>query len=443
MKFHLLVFGCHANVADSERLRTLLKKLGGTEVETPQEAELLLFVTCAVRQHAEDRVFGFLKRFSRPGLVMAVTGCMTTRTSLRGEQSADPLFQKNPHINIVFQIKDADQLPRLLAPFFPAARLAEFSDEFPGIFGALPTPTPNCGSAFVPISTGCDHRCTFCIVPSRRGDEVCRPRADILADVRAAVENGAGEITLIGQNVNRWYAGERGRNPYQTDFAGLLEEVSRVDGVRWLRFLSPHPQHFGPDVIEVMAKRPNICPHLHLPVQSGDDEILRRMARGYTVERFRQQLADVRAAVPGIAITTDVIVGFCTETEQAFERTLQLAKEESFDQIFIGKFSPRPNTPAKNWPDDVPLIEKKRRFRALDDVVQASGAQNRLAEVSSTCEVLVDRVDEHGTAHGRNARNRRVRFAAGRRGAAGFTGTFVDVRITAGEGFTLVGEMAG
>jgi len=439
MKFYLAVFGCQMNTNDADRLRTILQTTGGVESESPEGADCIIFVTCSIRQQSEDRIFGQLRKYSGQGKILGITGCMVRTTSTRSAEVRDRLFARTEYIDFAFRISDASQLPEMLREFFPLP--AEFFEkDFGGIFDTFPTQRQKV-SAFVPISTGCDHHCTYCIVPHTRGAERCRSHSEILAECQKFLAEGAREITLLGQNVNRWYRGERGKNPYQTDFALLLEEIAQLPNLKWLRFLSPHPQHLGDDVLQVMAKNPNICRHLHLPVQSGDDEMLRRMARGYTVSKFCETLATAREMMPEITISTDIIVGFCGETEEQFQHSLQLCEDEQFDMIYLAKFSVRPKTPAEKWDDDVSIDEKKRRFHVLNEVLRQSSAANLKTEMGKTREVLVDRVDENNIAEGHTEHMRTVFFPVGARGSE-CVGTFVSVVITESDFFFLRGEMA-
>lgn len=453
LKYNLAVFGCQMNVNDADRLRTILEAIGGKEVEKMEDADLVIYVTCSVKQHAEDRIFGLIAKLAKKHrkerkkpVITAITGCMARKTSSRfTEEKKDALLRRSDSIDVVFRIKESNKLPELLKDFFP--EVDEFRGEFPGIFETVPT-QKIAHSAFVPISTGCDHHCTYCIVPHTRGKEECRSKKEILAECKALIKKGAQEITLLGQNVNRYYAGERGKNPYRTDFAELLDEVAQLEGLTWLRFLSPHPQHLGEDVIEVMAKHKNICRHLHLPVQHGDDEMLRKMARGYTVEKFRETLQMARERLPDLGVTTDIIVGFCGETEEQHKNSLTLCQKEQFDMIYISKFSVRPNTPAAKWEDDIPLDEKKCRFHEMNEVLKISSKKNNEAEVGKVRTVLVDKIltpedeRENGKiiAEGHTNQSRRVQFQVGFR-AEECIGKFVKVKISNAKHFLLEGEL--
>lgn len=442
MLFHLAVFGCQMNANDADRVRTVLLEIGGQETESMEKADLIIYVTCSIRQHAEDRVFGFLhnmmQKRGKDNVVQAITGCMARKTSSRKQDDYDPLIRRSKALDIVFRITDTPRLPELLKAYFP--QLTEFGGEFAGIFETIPTQKAN-HSAFVPISTGCDHHCTYCIVPHTRGKEFCRSREEIIDECKTMIARGAKEITLLGQNVNRYYFGERSPNPYRTDFAELLEEVAELPNLQWLRFLSPHPQHLGADVIEVMAKHPNICRHLHLPAQSGDNAMLQKMARGYTVEKFKETVRLARERIPGISVTTDIIVGFCGESEEQYQNSKALCEEVGFDKIFIGKFSVRPHTPAAKWEDDVPLEEKKRRYHELNEVLKKSSKASNLRDIGRTVEVLVDRVDEEtGIAQGHTNESKIIDFTVGKRGAE-FVGEIVDVKVTGARTFFLEGEL--
>jgi len=251
------------------------------------------------------------------------------------------------------------------------------------------------------------------------------------------IKQGAKEITLLGQNVNRYYFGKRSSNPARSDFAELLREVSELPGLKWLRFTSPHPQHMGEDVLEVMANSPTICRQLHLPVQSGNDQILRRMARGYTVEQFQKILKKARELMPDIALSTDIIVGFPSETEEQLQDSLKLCQQESFDQVYIGKYSPRRNTPAFKW-DNIPLKIKKTRWHQLNEVLKKTAAHNLSRDIGKTLEVLVDTVDKNNLATGRTSQNRKVLFQVGKRGQE-FIGKFINVKINSAKTFLLEG----
>lgn len=432
------------NQNDADRIRTVLQSLNMQEAESHETADLVIFITCSIRQQAEDRVFGLVRRCSeeqKKKPLIALTGCMVRKTSTQHSEKRDRLLARSTLIDLVFRIEDTSTLPKLLSEFVSLPE--EFFGEFPGIFEVLPTQKKK-HTAFVPISTGCDHHCTYCIVPHTRGKEVCRPQEDILQECKKLVQQGAKEITLLGQNVNRYYFGERGKNPYKTDFAHLLEQVADIPGIEWLRFLSPHPQHLGQDVLEVMASRKNICKHLHLPVQSGDDKMLQRMARGYTTEKFCETVQLARELMPEISITTDIIVGFCGETEDQFQNSASLCKEMLFDMIYIAKFSPRPHTPAKKWEDDIPLEEKKHRFHALNNILRETSLAGNRKDVGKTCDVLIDAVEknEEGIwmAHGRNEQNKAIFLPVGSRGKM-FEGRFISVKITGAEPFFLTGEL--
>ena len=434
------------NVNDADRVRTLLLQIGWEEAAEMLEADIVIFVTCSIRQHAEDRVWGLIRNVKKHAAqhnknsIVGVTGCMVRQTSSRitPRQEQDKLLKQSDRIDFVFRIKEAPQLPQLMKEFFPIPE--EFLDnEFENIFDAMPTQKVK-HAAFVPISSGCDHFCTYCIVPYTRGKEECLKREHILKECRELIDQGAKEITLLGQNVNRYYFGERQVNPYRTDFAELLDQVAKLDHLQWLRYTSPHPQHLGEDVLEVMASNSNICRHLHLPVQAGNDQVLRRMARGYTVEQFRKTLAKARKMMPDIAITTDIIVGFPGETEEQFQDTLELCRAESFDKIFIGKYSPRPNTPAAKW-DNISLEEKKRRYYELNELLKETSAHNLRQDIGQIKQVLIDRVDsETRIATGRTTQNRTVDVQVGQESER-FVGQFVEVEITSSKTFLLEGKL--
>jgi tRNA-2-methylthio-N6-dimethylallyladenosine synthase len=439
MKFHLAIFGCQMNSNDADRIRTILTNIGGIETKQREEADIIIYITCSIRQHAEDRIFGMIAK--EKGKIIALTGCMVRKTSSQISPKRDRLLIRSKKIDLVFRINDAPQLPLLLREYFPIPK--EFSEDFPGIFQTFPTQKQHY-SAFVPISTGCDHRCTYCIVPYTRGKEICRSHEEILEECKRMIDLGAQEITLLGQNVNRYYFGKRRTNPYRTDFAELLDTVAKIKGLKWLRFLSPHPQHLGEDVLDVMANNKNICRHLHLPVQSGDNEILKKMARGYTVEKFQTTLKMARKKIPKISVTTDIIVGFCGETETEFQNSKKLCEEEEFDKIFIGKFSVRPNTPAEKWEDSVSPSEKKRRFHEINEILKKTSQKRNKEEIGQTKNVLVEAIEKDAVGslkgRGRTNENRGVEFPLGE-GQEIKVGTFIPIKITNAKIFFLEGEV--
>ncbi len=377
--------GCQMNVHDSERIAGLLEAQGYLAARAEESADVVVINTCAVRENADNRLYGNLGHLagvkrSRPGMQIAVGGCLA-------QKDRSGIVARAPWVDVVFGTHNLDALPALLrrAEVTSEAQveIAESLQVFPS---ALPTRRESVFAAWVAISVGCSNKCTFCIVPSLRGDQRDRAPGEIVAEVESLVAQGTIEVTLLGQNVNAygrhsgWGAGA---------FAELLRRCGRVEGLERIRFTSPHPRDFTDDVIEAMAATPAVMPSLHMPLQSGSDRILRAMRRSYRQERYLGILQRVRASIPGAAITTDIIVGFPGETEQDFEQTLDVVREARFSSAFTFKYSPRPGTPAASMAEQVPAdVVAERYQRLVEAVEEIAWSQNR-GQVGSTVEVLV------------------------------------------------------
>jgi tRNA-2-methylthio-N6-dimethylallyladenosine synthase len=381
--YTIRTYGCQMNVHDSERMAGLLEA-AGYERSATDEADVVVFNTCAVRENADNRLYGNLGHLrpvkdGRPGMQIAVGGCLA-------QKDRDTIVRKAPWVDVVFGTHNVHALPVLLerARHNEAAQveIAESLEVFPS---TLPARRESAYAGWVSISVGCNNTCTFCIVPSLRGKEKDRRPGDILAEVQALAADGVLEVTLLGQNVNSYGAefGDRGA------FAKLLRACGDVDGLERVRFTSPHPRDFTSDVIAAMAETPNVCPQLHMPLQSGSDDVLRRMRRSYRSGRFLGILDEVRAALPDAAISTDIIVGFPGETEEDFAATLDVVEKARFAQAFTFQYSPRPGTPAADLPDQLPkavVQERYERLVALQEEI--SWQQNRAVE-GRVVEVLV------------------------------------------------------
>src|SRR5256885_6124420 len=342
-RVYIETYGCQMNVSDSELMFGVLGRDGYVRTDDPAVADVLLINTCAVRDHAEQRVLGRmgeLKRYKRPGDVMGVVGCMAQRLGPK-------LLERVPQVDLVIGPDGYRALPELIARARDGQRAAEVTFKQWEHYEDVPPARDNPTSAFVTVQRGCDYRCTFCIVPMTRGPERSRKLADVVREVEGLVARGTTEVTLLGQTVNSYHDGEH-------DFADLLRAVGGVAGIRRLRFTSPYPTDFSQRVLAAMAQTPPVCEHVHLPVQSGSNRVLRRMLRRYTRERYLEVAAALRHAVPGIALTTDIIVGFPGETEQDFEETVSLVREVRFDDAYTFKYSPRDGTPAVKLKDRVP-----------------------------------------------------------------------------------------
>jgi tRNA-2-methylthio-N6-dimethylallyladenosine synthase len=437
-KYHLITYGCQMNKSDSERVAALLDRMGLEESPDEQEADLILVNSCSVRQTAEDRIFGKLKDFAalkerNPKLVVGITGC------LPGRDRDGKIRAKMPAADLYFPIKDLPQLPRWLAELNPD--LANDGDPEEDYLRIRPRYARE-QQAYVTIQTGCNKFCTYCVVPFSRGLEKNRRVADILEEVAGRAAQGTVEITLLGQTVNSYRAPDRSRfspnNPYDDDFAALLWEVNQIPGIERVHYTAPHPLHMTDEVIDALAL-PKHVNYLHLPVQAGNDEVLRRMNRRYTRARFLEVIRKVRARKPGIAIGTDIIVGFCGETAEQFEDTVSLYKDADFDVSYTAMYSPRTGTAAhRAFKDDVPRQEKKRRWNALQALMEETVLRKNQAYVGRTVEVLVDSHD-HGVCSGNSREMKLTRFNS----AEDLRGRTVPVRVQKAYEWMLSGELCG
>jgi tRNA-2-methylthio-N6-dimethylallyladenosine synthase len=450
-KAFIETYGCQMNVSDSELMHGILAEQGYVATDTPDDADVILVNTCAIRDHAEQRVIGRvgqLQQFKhqRPDVVIGVTGCMAQRL---GEK----LLTQAGGVDLVMGADSYRQLPEKLAQLRPSTPVAAPSRALPVMgFGAAPAskgltvlgfdPHENYEgvearrtstvSAWVPIQRGCNYRCTYCIVPYVRGDEKNRDPQQILAEVRRLADDGVPEVTLLGQTVNSYEHGD-------WNFPRLLREVARVPGIRRVRFTSPHPNDFTRELVEVMATEPTVCKQLHLPVQSGSNRTLKRMLRRYTVEEYLEKIAWVRDAIPGIALSTDVIVGFPGETEEEYQATLDLMRAVRYDDAYLYKYSLRDGTPATRLPADqfVPDDVGQARLEGLIALHREIQMEINASEVGRIVEVLVEKEGRRGGLQGRTEGNKVVTFE----GPAEMIGTFTEVRITGTSGATFAGEM--
>ncbi|WP_433348456.1 tRNA (N6-isopentenyl adenosine(37)-C2)-methylthiotransferase MiaB [Micromonospora sp. CA-111912] len=432
--YQVRTYGCQMNVHDSERISGLLEQAGYLRAaEADDNPDVVVFNTCAVRENADNRLYGNLGHLrpvkdKHPGMQIAVGGCLAQKD--RGD-----IVRKAPWVDVVFGTHNIGSLPVLLERARHNAtaevEILESLDVFPS---TLPTRRESTYAGWVSISVGCNNTCTFCIVPSLRGKEKDRRPGDILSEVRALVDEGVLEVTLLGQNVNSYGvafgdAGEPNwkRGGGQSAFAELLRACGDIDGLERVRFTSPHPKDFTDDVIAAMAETPNVCPSLHMPLQSGSDDVLKAMRRSYRSEKYLGIISKVRAAMPHAAITTDIIVGFPGETEADFQRTLDVVRESRFSSAFTFQYSKRPGTPAATMDGQIPKqVVQERYERLIATVEEITWAENKRL-VGETLEVLVavgeGRKDERtGRMSGRARDGRLVHFATGVAGANGQLG---------------------
>lgn len=414
-------YGCQMNVHDSERISGLLEDAGYTRADDDADPDLVVFNTCAIRENADNKLYGNLSHLApvkaaRPGMQIAVGGCLA-------QKDKDTVLRKAPWVDVVFGTHNIGSLPALLdrARHNESAQV-EILDSLERFPSTLPAKRESAYSGWVSVSVGCNNTCTFCIVPSLRGKEVDRRPGDVLAEVQALVDQGVLEVTLLGQNVNAYGMSfadpELGRN--RGAFAELLRACGDIEGLERVRFTSPHPAEFTDDVIEAMATTPNICPQLHMPLQSGSDRVLRAMRRSYRTTKFLGILDKVRAAMPHAAITTDIIVGFPGETEDDFQATLDVVAAARFSSAFTFQYSPRPGTPAATMDDQVPPEVVSERYQRLIALQEQICLAENTALIGSEVELLVAADQGRKSAHthrmtGRARDGRLVHFAAGDR----------------------------
>jgi tRNA-2-methylthio-N6-dimethylallyladenosine synthase len=388
--YQVRTYGCQMNVHDSERLAGLLEAAGYRRAADGADADVVVFNTCAVRENADNKLYGNLshlvpRKQSNPDMQIAVGGCLA-------QKDRDTVLQKAPWVDVVFGTHNIGSLPALLdrARHNNAAQveIVEALQEFPS---TLPAKRESAYAAWVSISVGCNNTCTFCIVPALRGKEVDRRPGDVLAEVQSLVDQGVLEVTLLGQNVNAY--GVSFADPDQPRdrgaFAKLLRACGRIDGLERVRFTSPHPAEFTDDVIDAMAETPNVCPTLHMPLQSGSDRILRAMRRSYRAERYLGIIDKVRAAIPHAAITTDLIVGFPGETEEDFQATLDVVAQARFASAFTFQYSKRPGTPAADLDVQVPKAVVAERYQRLIHLQEQISLDENRAQIGRTVELLV------------------------------------------------------
>ncbi len=438
-KVFIRTFGCQMNEYDSDKMVDVLGAQEGLEkTDNPEEADVILFNTCSVREKAQEKVFHDLGRVkhlkqSNPDLIIGVGGCVAS-------QEGDAIVQRAPYVDLVFGPQTLHRLPQLIAERRQSGR-SQVDISFPEIekFDAMPPARVEGASAFVSIMEGCSKYCTFCVVPYTRGEEVSRPLDDVLTEVATLAAQGVKEITLLGQNVNAWRGAITKHGEETGDFAFLLECVAEVPGIERLRYTTSHPREMTPRIIEAYEKIPTLVSHLHLPVQSGSDRVLAAMKRGYTALEYKSLVRKLRAARPDLSLSSDFIVGFPGETEADFEKTMKLIDEVGFDASFSFVYSARPGTPAADMEDTVPHTDKlkwlSRLQKRIDEQVQVISQ----AMVGSVQRILVEGHAKKDATElaGRTENNRVVNFAGGER----LIGQFVDVTITSALPHSLRGEM--
>ena len=425
------------NDYDSGRIADLLEERMGLEkTESLDEADVVILNTCSIREKAQEKVFSDLGRIREakkchPGMMIAVGGCVAS-------QEGRKILDRAPWVDVVFGPQTLHRITELLAEREKTGR-AQVDVSFPEIekFDSLPAPHASGAAAFVSIMEGCSKYCTYCVVPYTRGEEISRPLVDVLVEVAQLADQGVKEVTLLGQNVNAY----RGRTPAgdEADFALLLEYVSEIEGIERIRYTTSHPREFTQRLIDAYKKLPKLVSHVHLPVQSGSDRILAAMKRGYTALEYKSIIRRLKAARPGISIATDIIVGFPGETEDDFERTMDLIEDVGFDASFSFVYSPRPGTPAARLPDDTPYSVKLARLQRLQKRIDENASEISRGMLGKIERVLVLGPARRGEGElmARTDNNRIVNFP----GPASLINQMANVRITEVFPHTLGGEL--
>lgn len=436
-KLYIKTFGCQMNAYDSAKMADVLVESDQLSVTTrADDADVIIFNTCSVRDKAQEKVFSDLGRTkelkrANPDLLIAVGGCVAS-------QEGGNIVARAPHVDVVFGPQTLHRLPALLAERRRTGT-AQIDVSFPAIekFDHLPPARISGPAAFVSIMEGCSKYCSFCVVPYTRGEEVSRPFDDVVAEIAGLADQGVKEVTLLGQNVNAYRGAMHDQSV--TDFADLLMHVAEIDGIQRIRYTTSHPREFTQRLIDAHAETPKLAEHLHLPVQSGSDRVLAAMKRGYTRLEYRSIIRKLRRARPAIGISSDFIVGFPGETAADFEATMTLVEEIGFDDSYSFLYSPRPGTPAAALTDDTPQEVKLERLRLLQARIDQQARAISDAMVGTVQRILVEGPSRRdpGELAGRSANNRTVNFS----GAAQLTGAFADVRITQALAHTLRGEL--
>ena len=434
-KLFIRTFGCQMNAYDSARMADALAA-ETDPAKTPEEADIVLFNTCSVRDRAQEKVFSDLGRIlplkeKNPNMLIGVGGCVAS-------QEGDNIRRRAPFVDVVFGPQTIHRLPDMLAERRRSGR-TQVDVSFPEMekFDSLPPPGVRGVSAFVSVMEGCSRYCSFCVVPYTRGEEMSRPVEGILEEIASLAMRGVREVTLLGQNVNAYRAKHNGG---EVDFAALLECVAAVEGISRIRFTTSHPLEFSDRLAETFGRMDKLAPHLHLPAQSGSDRILAAMKRGYTALEYKSIIRKVRRARPDIAVSSDFIIGFPGESEKDFAKTMAFAEEVGFDFSYSFLYSPRPGTPAAMLSDETPQQVKKERLLQLQKLLDDSGQKISRDMVGSIEDVLVEGRSKRNAQemHGRAGNNRMVNFPADE----SWIGKFARVRITAATPHALRGELA-
>jgi tRNA-2-methylthio-N6-dimethylallyladenosine synthase len=438
-KVYIRTFGCQMNEYDSDKMADVLRAAEGYEpTPDPEQADLILFNTCSVREKAQEKVFsdlGRVKHLKKKGVLIGVGGCVAS-------QEGAAIVERAPYVDLVFGPQTLHRLPQMIEARRQASR-PQVDISFPEIekFDHLQPAKVEGASAFVSIMEGCSKYCSYCVVPYTRGEEVSRPFEDVLVEVAGLADQGVKEVTLLGQNVNAW-RGKMGETEEIADFALLLEYVAEIPGIERIRYTTSHPNEFTPRLVQAYAKIPKLVNHLHLPVQHGSDRILLAMKRGYTALQYKSTIRALRKVRPDISLSSDFIVGFPGETEEDFGKMMALIEEIGFDASFSFVFSPRPGTPAANLADDTPQTVKLKRLQHLQATIEANVRQISASREGTVQRILVEGPSRKNAAElmGRTECNRIVNFDGGP-ASARLVGQMIDVRITQALPHSLRGEV--
>jgi len=437
-RFYVRTYGCQMNEHDSERIAGLLIADGMEPTDDLDSADVVVLNTCCIRENADNKLYGHLGRLkqlkeTRPDLQIAVGGCLA-------QKDRELVMARAPHVDVVFGTHNLAHAPALLARARAEGPLVEILEEHDAYPSALPARREVDHAAWITIQIGCDNACAFCIVPSVRGREVSRRMGDVVHEVEALARDGVIEVTLLGQNVNS-YGRDLGAGQYRPQFADLLRAIDAVDGIDRVRFTSPHPKDLRADTVEAMSECRSVCEHLHLPLQSGSDRTLARMHRGYTAARYLERLGAARAAIPDLAVTTDIIVGFPGETERDFDQTMDVVEAAQYDAAYTFVFSPRPGTEAAAMADlFVPPEVTKQRMQRLTAAVERGALAKHRARIGILEEVLVEGPSKTDAAmwSGRTRHNKLLHFAPDPETTSG---ELVTARVTAAAPHWLRGDM--
>ncbi len=429
--FYIETFGCQMNVHDSEKVAGVLMARGYRPVDSHQDADIILYNTCSIREKAAQKVFSRLGVFRKgrtgEGKIIGVLGCVA-------QQEGERCFERAPQVSLVCGSASYSKLPALLAQLESGERhVSGLGLDTEDCFETELTRRDNPYRAYLTIIEGCDQRCAFCVVPMTRGPQRSRSGAKILAECGRLVNKGYTEIQLLGQIVNAW----QDPSPARWSFAELLARVSEVAGVRRVRFTTSHPRYFTPEIVQAVDSHPALCDQIHLPVQAGSTEVLSRMRRGYSRDEYLEKINCIRKAQRAISLSTDIIVGFCGESEKDFEQTLSLLAQVGYDQVFSFKFSPRPDTAALGFSDTVSEEEKGRRLAVLQELQRQIQVQRNQMLIGQVLEVLVEGYQPRlGQAVGRTTSNRVLNFP----GEPADIGCYIPVQVTSAGPNSLVGK---